>query len=92
VGVNYSNVGRGPSESRKRRYAILSRFLHNSSTVSSGDPALPSVKNGLLLIRYQQPQNRVVANTSLANEGCGIGFGTGVVVDTAETDVLDPVA
>jgi hypothetical protein len=34
----------GPSESRMRGYAILSRFLHNSSTVSSGDPALPSVK------------------------------------------------
>ena len=31
-------------------------------------------EDGLLLIRYQQPQNRVVANTSLANEDCGIGF------------------
>jgi hypothetical protein len=47
-------------------------------------------KDGLLLIRYQQPQNRVVANTSLTNEGCGIGFGTDAVVDTAESDVLDP--
>jgi len=74
-----------------RGYAIVSRFLHNSSTVSSGDPAFER-EDGLLLIRYQQPQNRVVANTSLANEGCGIVFGTGVLVDTAETDVLDPVA
>jgi len=33
----------GPSESRMRGYAILSRFLHESSTVGH-DRALPSVK------------------------------------------------
>jgi len=34
----------GLSESQMRSYVILSGFLHNSSNVSSGDPALPSVK------------------------------------------------
>ena len=38
----------------------------------------------------QQAQQCIVSETLLANEGRGIGFGTGVVVDTAEPDVLDP--
>ena len=41
-------------------------------------------------IRYQQPQACIVSDTLLANDGCGIGFGTGVVVGTAELDALDP--
>jgi hypothetical protein len=71
-----------------RGYVILSRSLHKSSTVPSGD-RLAEREDDLLLIRYQQPQNRVVSDTLLADEGCGIGFGTGVVVGTAESDALD---
>ena len=41
------------------------------------------------LNRYEQAQCCIVSNTLLANEGCGIGFGTGVVVGTAESDALD---
>ena len=42
------------------------------------------------LNRYQQAQRCIVSDTLLANEGCGIGLDTGVVVGPAEPDVLDP--
>jgi hypothetical protein len=44
---------------------------------------------GETLDRYEQAQYCIVSDTLLANEGCSIGFGTGVVVGTAESDVLD---
>src|SRR4029077_7938865 len=39
---------------------------------------------------HQQAQRCIVSDTLLANEGYGIGFGTGVVVGADEPDVLDP--
>jgi len=78
----------GPSESRIRGYANPIPFFAQLSSAASG-----------LTEREERPASNPLPavaksrrSTSLANEGCGIGFGTGVVVDTAETDVLDPVA
>jgi hypothetical protein len=42
------------------------------------------------LNRYQQAQRGIVSDTLLANEGCGIGLDTCVVVGPTEPDVLDP--
>ena len=43
------------------------------------------------LYRYQQAQRGIVSDMLLANEGCGIGLNTGVVIGPAEPDVLGPV-
>jgi hypothetical protein len=42
------------------------------------------------LTRYQQAQRGIVSDTLLANEDCGIGLDTGVIVGPAKPDVLDP--
>ena len=65
-------------------------------TVSLSSNAEDPLPDGQMLVtlrnlnRYQQAQRCIVSDTLLANEGCGIGLDTGVVVGPAEPDVLDP--
>jgi hypothetical protein len=68
-------------------------FAYWLTTAGSAPIQLP---DGRMLVtlrnlnRYQQAQRCIVSDTLLANEGCGIGLDTGVVVGPAEPDVLDP--